>query len=512
MMVVKDESKIVKKRDLVGILVLTAIALTIGVYLIFTTVLISNDGVFYIERAKQLTIDPVRIITKHPPGFPFLILIAYKFTSLFSNSKSVQVWIYSAQAVTLLCRLLALIPLYFIGKLSVGGKNSFWAVLILIFLPFPTKVVCDVVREWPYLLFLASGFFFLFWCAKYGKWYAMFLVGLSSGLGYLIRHESAQLIVYGILWLASSVLRPKRWDVSRWKSLAALALLLIGFAIPAVPYMKCTGRILPPKTYHIMQSVSFDSLTDKTDVSAADSAESRYYTAKIAPDYILKALNGIFKTTGENLMWFFLPMLLIGFWYHLRLNAEYEERFLITAFITMNVIMMVLRYSYIQPHISQRWSLPLITFTVFYIPIGFGVFAKGLENIFSINKQKSAGLKDNRTLWFWVLLLTGLCICSPKLLRPIRMEKKGYLDAAKWLRTNTAPNDTIALQDRRIAFYAMRKGLGYSKKVPKRAKYVVRIAAGEDETPEWSATFREKYSVWVDKRKEKKRIVIYKVL
>jgi hypothetical protein len=92
------------------------------------------------------------------------------------------------------------------------------------------------------------------------------------------------------------------------------------------------------------------------------------------------------------------------------------------------------------------------------------------------------------------------------------MEKKGYLDAAKWLRTNTAPNDRIALQDRRIAFYAMRKGLGYSKKVPKRAKYIVRIAAGEDETPEWSATFQEKYSVWVDKRKEKKRIVIYKVL
>lgn len=43
------------------------------------------------------------------------------------------------------------------------------AILILIFLPSSAKFVCDVVREWPYLLFLATGFFFLLWGARKGN-------------------------------------------------------------------------------------------------------------------------------------------------------------------------------------------------------------------------------------------------------------------------------------------------------------------------------------------------------
>ncbi|MHC4139824.1 MAG: ArnT family glycosyltransferase, partial [Planctomycetota bacterium] len=358
-MVDKNENRLIEKRDFGNIAILVAIALAIGVYLIATTVLISKDGVFYIERAQKFSIDPVAVIKAHPPGYPFLIFIAHKFLTLFGNSSSVQGWIYSAQGITLLCRLLALIPLYLIGKLLVGGKNSFWAILILIFLPFPTRIVCDVVREWPYLLFLTTGFFFLLWGTKYDKWWAFGLVGLSAGLGYLIRHESTQLVVYGFLWIMLSMFRPKLWDVSRWKALVGLTLLIIGFAIPAVPYMKCTGRIIPPKVNHIMKSFSFNVLPDKTDEPKANTVSSNYNTAEIVPQDVLKALGGIFKTTSESLMWFFVPMLLIGFWYYFQRGAKHEERFLITAFITMNVVMMVLRYCYIQLHVSQRWGLPL---------------------------------------------------------------------------------------------------------------------------------------------------------
>jgi len=121
-----------RKQDFVPMAILMAIALVIGVYLIVTTTMISKDGVFYIERAQEFSSDPAKIIIAHPPGYPFLILMAHKFASLFTNSISNQTWIYSAQAITLLCRLLALIPLYFMGKLLVGSKNSFWGLLILI--------------------------------------------------------------------------------------------------------------------------------------------------------------------------------------------------------------------------------------------------------------------------------------------------------------------------------------------------------------------------------------------
>ena len=409
----KSNEILVEKRDLIHIAILLAIALVIGVYLIATTVLISKDGVFYIERAQKLSIDPVAMIKAHPPGYPFMILVAYKCAALFTDDSSVFTWIYSAQGVSLLCRLFVLIPLYLLGKLLVGGKNSFWAMLILIFLPFPTRIVCDVVREWPYLLFLATGFFFLLWGAKYGKWWIFGFVGLSAGLGYLIRHESTQLVVYGFLWIMLSMFRPKLWNVSRWKALIALALLLIGFAVPTAPYMKCTGKIIPPKVNSIMRSFSFNPLSGKTDEPKANTVSSTYNTAEIAPQDVLKALGEIFKTVGENLMWFFVPTLLIGFWYHFQRDAKYEERFLIIAFIITNVVMMVLRYCYIQLHVSQRWSLPLITFTIFYIPVGLHVVANRLENKFPMNKQKSNVSKRKGFYWFLVSLrkarLPGCC-------------------------------------------------------------------------------------------------------
>jgi len=511
MVISEDVNRLVRKQDLVHIAILLTIALGIGVYLIATTVLISKDGVFYIERAQKFSSDPVSVIKGHPFGYPFLIFVAHKLVTLFSNSSSVHTWIYSAQGVTLLCRLAALIPLYFIGKFLVGSKKSFWAVLIIVILPHSAKFVCEVVREWPYILFLSVGFLGLLVGANQPKWWIWGLVGLSTGLGYLIRPESAQLIVYGFIWLTLCMFWPKLCGVSKGRILIALALLLIGFAVPTVPYMKYTGKIIPPKVKHIMKSFSFDALSDKPNTPKVNAVSSNYNTTEIVHRNVLKALGEIFNTIGENLMWFFLPALMIGLYYHFRGNAKREELFLITTFVLVSVTMMVLRYCYIQLTVSKRWSLPLITFTIFYIPVGLHAIGNWLDNKLSHPKQKTNISVEKRFSWFSVLLLIGISICIPKLFRPMRIEKQGYRDAVTWLKENTASKDVIAVSDRRISFYAERKGLIYDKKVPKQAKYVVRIVKNGSE-PKFGRTVQEKYSVWVDRREKKKRIVIYEVL
>ncbi len=458
-MIVRNENRLIERRDIIHLVVLVVIALVIGVYLIATTVLISKDGVFYIERAQQLASDPIKIIKAHPPGYPFLIMAAHKAISFFTHEHSNQAWIYSAQSVTLLCRLLALIPLYFIGKLLVGGKNSFWAMLILIFLPYPTRIVCDVVREWPYLLFLTTGFFFLLWSAATGKGWLFSLAGLSCGLGYLIRPESAQLIIYGLLWGVVSLFRPKLWGVSRWKNFIALVLLLIGFAIPAAPYMKCTARYFPPKAGFFIKSFFTTNSSNNIDTTKISLAASilNCNTAGIASQNVLKALGEIHKTVGENLMWFFMPPLLIGLGYRFRNKVDNEERFLITSFVLLNITVMVFQYCFGNPHASQRWSLPLVAFTVFYIPVGLRVVGNWLDSKRSGTKQKTDVCKKPQLSWFIILLLIGVAICLPKLFRPIRIEKQGYRKAANWLRENTVSTDIIAVSDNRIAFYAQRE-------------------------------------------------------
>ena len=187
-----------------------AIALCIGVYIIATSVLIAKDGIYYIGRAQKFSSDPIGVIKAHPFGYPFLIFIAHKFVTLFCKEPSVYTWIYSAQGVSLLCRLLALIPLYFIGKFLVGPKKSYWAILILVMLPYPARFGSDTMREWPHMLFLATGFLLLIWASLSGKWWAFGPVGLIAGLGYLVRVECAQLIVYAILWLVANLFFARR--------------------------------------------------------------------------------------------------------------------------------------------------------------------------------------------------------------------------------------------------------------------------------------------------------------
>lgn len=508
----ESSNRLVKKQDLIHLAILLVVALGIGIYLIATTVLIAKDGVFYIEHAQKFSSDPVRIIKSHPPGYPFLIFISHKFIGLFNSGSSAQSWVYSAQSITLLCRLLALIPLYFIGRILVGSRRSFWAVLILVILPHSAKFGCEVVREWPYILFLSVGFLGLLIGANQSKWWIWGLVGLSAGLGYLIRPESTQLLVYGFIWLTLCMFWQKVYGASRWKILIGLALLLVGFAIPAVPYMKSTGRIIPPKVKHIMKSFSSNTWPDETDIPKINAIRSNYNVAGIVSLNVLKALGEIFKTIGENLMWFFMLPLVIGLYYSFRSNAKCEERFLMTAFILVNVTMMVLRYCYIQLAVSKRWSLPLITFTIFYIPVGLHVVGNWLESKFPMNKQETDISREKRGNWFLVLLLIGIGVCIPKLFRPVRIEKQGYRDAAEWLSKNTAATDIIAVPDKRISFYAERKGLAYDKNVPKGVKYVVGIVKDEDKRLQWDRNVQEKYSAWLDKRNKKKRIVIYEVL
>ena len=195
----KEASWLIEKQDITNIVIITAIALVIGIYLIVTTVLISKDGMFYISQAQKLQSDPANTIKLQYIGYPFLIFCADKFAALFSDSTSVQFWIYIAQTVSLLCRLLALCFLYFIGKLLLGSKKSFLAILILLLLPYPAKIGSDVLREWPHILFLAIGLLSLLCGAKQGKWWLFGIAGIASGLGHLVRPECMQIVMDGTL-------------------------------------------------------------------------------------------------------------------------------------------------------------------------------------------------------------------------------------------------------------------------------------------------------------------------
>jgi hypothetical protein len=236
--------------DVVRLGILTGLCLALGVYLIATTVLISKDGVFYISQAQDFARDPLGVAQRHPPGYPVLLWIAHATISPFIRNDSVSTWIHVSQSVTLLCRMLALIPLYLLGKSLIGGARAFWAVLILVVLPYPAQYGSDVLTDWPYVMVLSLGLWLLYWALRRRAWWLLALVGLDAAMGYLIQPASAQLVLYGLVGLAVVLRRDAKPCMSTggllWlKPSCAAVLLIAGFAVPMLPYACATGAFVP---------------------------------------------------------------------------------------------------------------------------------------------------------------------------------------------------------------------------------------------------------------------------
>ena len=499
------------KSDTLNVLILILVASALGVYLVTTTVLISKDGTTYIGLAERFSSEPLNVVKSRcagypkevPFGYPFLIFAAHKVGTWFGVDSSAPAWACSAQSATLLCRVLALIPLYFIGKLLVGSTKSFWAILILIALPYPTQFGSDALRDWPHILFLTAGFLFLLWGAQRGKGWMFGAAGLAAGLGYFIRAECAQLVIYGVSWILWRLVRPKQ-NINRCTLLGATALLLLGFGVSAGPVMVLKGEILPEKLKQYIRTFTLEDAQKNHETQM--NTTNVIWTASSLPIETLRAAGKLAGGISDNLLYYFVPALIIGIYTRARQRPQTSdiERFFVPAFVVLNVLMMTMLY-HRWGYMSRRHSLPLIAMLIFYVPAGLEILAQWLEQRFSRNRVQS---NQPSRRWFFVLLAIGACICAPKLLAPLGFDKQGYRDAAEWLRQNSGPKDVIAVPDLRISLYAERKGVMYTDAIPEGADYIVRIEGdGNDQGPTDEAG-RKEFSARVEKRKKNNKVVV----
>jgi 4-amino-4-deoxy-L-arabinose transferase-like glycosyltransferase len=498
-----------RSRTIIHISILLAVAFCVGVYLVSTTVLIAQDGTAFIEYAKGLEKSPLTIIKSEyqHPGYPFLIVIAHKIAKTGYSGSSIWGWIYSAQAVALIFRMLTAALLYFVGKKIVGQSFSFWAILILILLPDAAEYGSDALSDWPYIFFLSAGFLLLIQGAVSGKWWLFGFSGLAAGMGYLIRPECAQVVVFGILWLGLQLFWSQR-TMSKYKAAFALALLLVGFSVIAGPYMKLKGAVFPKKQLFQFAPNAQSSEVYEQEIRICSNS---VYAASFAPSDIAGALGKLVQRVSETLMWFFVPALLIGVYKYFRKRDWREpERFFTIALIALNVSVMILLYCKFG-YMSRRHTLPLVIFTIFYVPAGLEALASWLNEKFSKAIERLFAVKANADFWFMVLLVIGIAICSPKLLRPIRAEKQSYREAAQWLAKNTNEQDIIAVPDSRIGFYSGRRGVEYNgRAVPKEAQYVVKIFEGKNNTPSGEEMLRMKEVFSIKGKGKEAKVVIYR--
>jgi 4-amino-4-deoxy-L-arabinose transferase-like glycosyltransferase len=493
----------INKRDIINILILTLITAVIGTYIIVTTVLISRDGILYISRAQRFSEEPIKVIQQGiPPGYPVLIYLAHKATTLFFQA-SVYTWCYTAQSVSLLCRIISFIPLYFIGKILVGRRKTFWALFIIIFLPYPAVFGSDVLRDWPHILFLSVSLLFLLLGIRNQKWWFFALSGFISALGHTIRPECAQIVIYCILWMLI-VLISARGKITRMKAFCLTLVLLVCFAVPTLSYVKIRGKILPIKLKKVFTvSSNFKNHSDTT----VDVRKLSMVSYIGSSQKVVKAFINLIQEFSTNLHYYFLLPLIVGFSCYFRRLRKiiYTELFFVFSMVILYTIMMIM-LSTKWGYISRRHCMPIVVFTIFFVPFGIEMLALW------INRGILKGLERN--LLFHVLIAIGLFICCIKLTRitPLRWEKEGYLVAAKWLEDNVSKNEKVAVPDRRITFYASRKGKRIVRKIPKKVTYVVNITKEANPKPVFNRPYREKFSVKLNNKGTNRRIIVYKLL
>jgi len=499
-----------KSKDFLYVSILLTVALCIGIYLIVTTAIIAKDGVTFIKYAKQFEAAPVKTMVNEyqHPGYPWLILTAHKAGGFIHGNTSILGWVCCGQSVALMFRVLAVTVLYFIGRQLLGAHMSFWAVLILILLPKPAKYGSDALSDWPHLFFLASGLLLLFKGAVNKRWWLFGFTGLAAGAGYLIRPECAMLVALGGLWLGLQLLWSKR-TMSKGKALSALVLLLVGFLSIAGPYMKLKGAVFPKKNVgQFTQSSQQMEVLAKTEPV---SSEVTYYASQFIPTNIAKAFYKLVENVGETLMWFFVPALLIGMhkWFKTRKWFE-PEAFFIIAIIVLNIPVMIWLYCK-HGYMSERHTLSLLILPILYVPVGLKELAIWLQERFSNKTEPSVVTNRNERFWFLVLFIIGTSICTPKLLRPIRIEKQGYRAAAQWLKANTDGRDIVAVPDKRISFYAQRTGLVYENgNIPPSAVYIVKISKKENDKAALAKQSGKVEYQYIDKIKRGTSVIIYR--
>jgi hypothetical protein len=497
----EDESRFLTKPDFFHIGILSVIILATGIYLIAKTTLIAQDGVIYIQLAKDFAENRAAALRNPLMGYPFLIYLTHKITGLFYDATSLQSWIICGQAVSLLSRLTASIVLYFVGRFFIGRRASFWGVLILSILPDCVAFGSDVLGNWPCMMFLSTGFLLLLLGVKDAKYRMLILAGIMTGFGFIIRSESIQVIFYGSLWMALNLFKPQG-NLNRKKVAVALVSLLAGFAVISVPYMISKGFVFP--RHHLWKLPEMVTISNNSAGLGlyANIFHGGLFSEKIMGDKTL------LKNICETLVFYFFPPLLAGCYYYFYMfKKRPEQTFFAAAFIALNVAIGIWQSAYLG-YLSRRHTLPLVAFTVFYIPTGLYLISRWISK--SIKRGEPAS-KDIRT--FFVILMTiGICLCLVKLVKTASQEKQGYRQTSEWLNKNTAASDMIAVPDKRITFYAQRQGVEYSRTISKKTRYnyIVEIVGGTRKA-EPDSNIEEKYSTPMSNKDESVRLVTYKV-
>jgi len=398
----------------------------------------ARDTLNFIRVAWQLEHGPLQPALKkasHHPGYPVTVLAVSWIVRPGLGDDPARAWQISAQVASGLASILLFLPTFYLGRHLFSARVSFWASLLLQFLPAGGRVMGDGLSEALFLLCVSTGLLLALRGVASGSVWQLTLAGLFSGLAYLTRPEGA------VVALAAGMVLLGLQATAHWRKpwgqlLAGETGLTLAFLAVAVPFMVLIGKFsVKQATDDLVQIAPFEEMDMPTSSAAVG-----------GPLLAVWQVDGKLSPTGK-LAWgaqTLVEMLAKGFFYVLWLPALvglwwYRERFrsvpgawvLLVACLILGAALF--RVAVYLGYLSERHTLVILMCGLYWAVAAL----EGMAQTLARSRPQLAWS------WFLVLLLPVAGWGTVKSLQPLHPERVGFREAGYWMAGHTDPEELI---------------------------------------------------------------------
>ena len=428
------------------------------------------------------TLPEVLKQAQQPPGYPVTVYATFAVLKRIDPPAEPQQvtphqLLRASQIAAATAMILAVFPMYWLGRMHVGQNRSFAAVLLFQFLPVAARDTSDGLSEGLYFLGLSSALALGVAGIRKQSIGRCLLCGFAAGCTYLVRPEGLAVTLGATAVLMG--LAALRWRPPA-NMLACAAAVLVGTSIAAAPYMVLIGGLTnkpsgkqmidgtpPPGPMRpgfggaavggaLFAEIDTDpnrgSGFDKA-LAAAGTMANEYFHASHYAVGVLGIL-GVFLIRRK-----------------LRTHPEWLL-LLATAGIQLAALA---RVAYTQGYASERHMLTSVFVAAYFAVAGleplFARFARwpGFGRFYS----------SPAALWVWVAVMVGSCL--PSLVKPLHQNRIGFKEAGEYLATVLGPDDRLTDPYEWSQFYAGRTMYLHPSSDYKWVEYAILRAGPEGE-------------------------------
>ncbi|MGN6371028.1 MAG: hypothetical protein ACTHN5_22465 [Phycisphaerae bacterium] len=432
----------------------------------------NTDAIRFIEQAHRLATDPLGALrgeAYHPLHSLCTLIVHGLFGRLFTDDR--DAWLFAVQSVGVLCGAIVAVQILMLARrFGAPFWASLGAALAWIVGRRTSSYGADGLSDMLFLSLFAASLLLAIRASRFRdelsgrQLFEFFAAGFLAGLAYLTRPEGLAallivLIFLFVLMIAGRGVRsvhrnlpmrrkllPKHPQTPR-HLLAAMAAMVLGTLLPALPYMFIIGGLTQKKTLSVLAPVPHLHL------QAAAALALPEHTS-----ILQKVSMELWETFGFGpwLALFGAMLLAPHLWGRPRLRPLVNIWFFVWAIV---MLWLVKHAGYLD----GRHTLPLVLLLHGLLALAFVVWMKPMRwwmNWWRAKPDAWARLP----LWMrypgWPYIFAAgaiLLTLLPGIIRlstPPQENLRFMRDAAGWVHANVAPNVVICDHDRLIGYYS----------------------------------------------------------